>query len=67
MNAKEIHQELEELFKGLKSGKIKPPQACEMNNAVGKMINLAKLQIEYTRLQRELGPSAPNIPALEGR
>ena len=50
MNANELQKELSELFMSLKSGDIKPPVACEMNNAAGKMIGLAKLQLEYARL-----------------
>lgn len=62
MNANDWRNELEELYAGLKSGKIKPPTACEMNNTAGKVIALAKLELEYARLRRE----SPTIPLLAG-
>lgn len=65
MNATKLQQELSELYMGLKSGKIKPPVACEMNNAAGKMINLAKLQLDYMRLGKASTETANRIGLLE--
>lgn len=52
MNANKLQQELSDLYLGIKSGAIKPIEACEMNNAAGKMIKLAKLQLEYARIEK---------------
>ncbi len=65
MNANELQKELSELYQALKSGKIKPPVACEMNNAAGKMIGLAKLQLEYMRLGKGTPTSENRIGLLE--
>ena len=65
MNANELQKELSELFMSLKSGKIKPPVACEMNNAAGKMIGLAKLQLEYMRLGKTGAETVNRIGLLE--
>lgn len=56
---------LERLAEGQETGKIKAPQAVEMNNTVGKVISLAKTAIEYQRLKNNLGGKAETIPALE--
>ena len=66
MNANELQKELSELFMSLKSGKIKPPVACEMNNAAGKMIGLAKLQLEYARLGKQSTETGNRIGLLDG-
>jgi len=65
MNANELQKELSELYQNLKTGKIKPPVACEMNNAAGKMIGLAKLQLEYMRLGKSTPSDANRIGLLE--
>lgn len=64
MNASEWRTELEELYQGLKSGRVKPPVACEMNNTIGKVINLTKLELEYHRMVQQYGSKAPKIPLL---
>lgn len=56
-------RELEELYDGQKAGRIKPVQAVEMNNTVGKVIALTKLQLEYARVQAT--GKAPRIALLE--
>ena len=65
MNANELQKELSELFLSLKAGKIKPPVACEMNNAAGKMIGLAKLQLEYARQGQPASMTGNRIGLLE--
>ncbi len=65
MNANELQKELSELYHNLKTGAIKPPVACEMNNAAGKMINLAKLQLEYMRLGKATPAQDNKIGLLE--
>ena len=65
MNANELQKELAELYQGLKSGAIKPPVACEMNNTAGKMTSLAKLQFDYMRFCKETPSDANRIGLLE--
>lgn len=64
MNASEWRTELEELYQGLKKGSIKPQVACEMNNTIGKVINLTKLELEYHRMLQQYGDKTPRIPLL---
>ena len=61
-NITELRAELSEVFAGLKSGALQPKEAAEMNNTAGKMINSAKIELEYYALKKE----TPNIPFLEG-
>ena len=49
----ELRDELSIVFAGLKNGSIKPGEAAEMSNVAGKMINSAKVQIEYYALRKE--------------
>ena len=65
MNANQLQKELAELYQNLKTGAIKPPVACEMNNAAGKMIGLAKLQPEYMRLGKAAPSDTNRIGLLE--
>jgi hypothetical protein len=44
---------LERLAAGQESGKIKPVQAVEMNNTVGKVISLAKAALEAQRMKEK--------------
>ncbi len=64
MNATQWRTELEELFQSLKTGKIKPPVATEMNNTMGKVIALTKLEMDYHRLCQLQGDKAPKIALL---
>jgi len=57
----ELRDELFEIFTDLKSGKIEPKIACEMNNSAGKIINTAKVQLDYYALRKEI----PSLPFLE--
>lgn len=60
-NCEELRGELSLVFKRLKAGEIKPSEAAEMANLAGKMINSAKVQIEYYALKKE----SPSIAFLE--
>lgn len=60
-NMNELRDELSAVFDGLKSGSIKPCEAAEISNLAGKMINSAKVQVEYYALRKEV----PNIKFLE--
>jgi hypothetical protein len=66
-NASDWMNEIEELYEGQKSGKIRPPQACEMNNTIGKAIAHARGQMEKARLNNQLKDKAPLIPMMENR
>ena len=60
-NAEELRKSLSEVFQQLRAGEIKPKEAAELANLGGKMINSAKVQVEYYALRGE----APKIPWLE--
>jgi hypothetical protein len=51
--AEEMNLELQLVFAKLKSGEIKYKDAAELTNCVGKMIGLAKVQLEYHALRKE--------------
>jgi len=57
----ELRDELCKVFKGLGSGAVDPKVASEMNNSAGKIINTAKVQLEYASLRGE----KPNIAFLK--
>ena len=46
-NAKQLRTELSELFNNLKNGDVDHNTAKELNNTAGKMINSAKVQLDY--------------------
>jgi GTP cyclohydrolase III len=50
-NIQNLRTDLVELFYKLEKGQIKAPVAVEMNNAAGKAINAAKLELEYIRMK----------------
>lgn len=56
-NAEELRANLADVFQKLRAGAIKPSEAAELANLAGKMINSAKVQIEYYALRKE----APTI------
>lgn len=60
-NMEDVCANLTFVFEGLKEGVIKPNVACEMNNACGKVLSAAKLQLEYYKLLKE----PPRIRLLE--
>lgn len=45
--------EAQAVFDELRSGEIKHKEAAEMINAIGKMIGLAKIQLEYAHQRGE--------------
>lgn len=59
-NVEALRDELATVFAGLKAGTIKPSEAAELANLAGKMINSAKVQVEYYALRKE----PPTIPFL---
>jgi hypothetical protein len=62
LNLQELRTELSEVFVRLKEGDLKAADAKEMNNAAGKIINSAKVELEYYALRDE----KPNIPFISG-
>jgi hypothetical protein len=61
-NVTQLRDELAEVFDSLRMGAIKPKEAGELANVAGKMINSAKIQLEYYALRKE----TPSIPFLKG-
>ena len=57
----ELRDQLSEIFAGLKAGTIQHKDAAEFANLAGKMINSAKVQVEYFTLRQEV----PDIPFLD--
>ena len=62
-NLHELRSELSEVFVELKSGDICAKDAKELNNAAGKIINSAKVELDYYALRKE----APDIPFISGK
>tara|TARA_R110000803_G_scaffold167416_5_gene230659 strand:+ start:2008 stop:2211 length:204 start_codon:yes stop_codon:yes gene_type:complete len=52
-NVNELRDELGETFDGLVSGRVTPKVAKEIANVAGKMINSAKVQLDYHALRQE--------------
>ena len=53
-NTEDLRKELSILFENVKKGHVKAFDAKEMTNMAGKMINSAKLDLEYTVLKRKV-------------
>lgn len=64
-NAQYWMEYLERLAEGQERGTIKPVQAVEMNNTVGKVISLAKATLEAQRMKSKVGGSMKTIQALD--
>ena len=61
-NAKQLRDDLSDVFDKLRAGEIDRNSAAELANIAGKMISSAKVQVEYFALRKE----APKIDFLEG-
>jgi hypothetical protein len=61
-NVTQLRNELADVFDQLNAGLIKPKEAGELANVAGKMINSAKVQLEYYALRKE----PPSIEFLNG-
>lgn len=57
-----LRNELLEVFDQLRSGKMKPAMAKEINNTAGKVIGSVKVQLEFCKLSG----SKPEIKFLQG-
>lgn len=53
LTADDITLELQDVFKKLRTGEIKPKEATEMINATGKMIAIQKTQLAYQTARGE--------------
>lgn len=60
-NAEELRGCLADVFRQLQAGEINAKDASELANLGGKMINSAKVQVEYYALRKE----APKIAWLD--
>jgi len=60
-NVTELRNELSQVFNDLRIGSIKHKEAGELANIAGKMINSAKVQLEYYALAKQ----TPDIPFLD--
>lgn len=60
-NVTELRDQLSQVFTDLRGGEIKHTDAAELANIAGKMINSAKVQLDYYALRKE----APNIDFLK--
>jgi hypothetical protein len=56
-NVTELRDQLSQVFASLRDGSVKHSDAAELANLAGKMINSAKVQLEYYALRKE----APTI------
>lgn len=62
-NITALRNELLQVFDGLRSGKVKPAMAKEINNTAGKVIGTLKVQLEFHKLTT----TKPTIKFLEGQ
>jgi hypothetical protein len=60
-NVNELRDQLSAVFADLRGGAIKHTDASELANIAGKMINSAKVQLDYYALRKE----APSITFLD--
>jgi len=65
-NAEALRASLSAVFAKLQAGEIKPSEAAELANLGGKMINSAKVQVEYYALRKEVPKIAWLEQELEG-
>lgn len=60
-NVTELRDQLAEVFTELRAGTIKHKDVAELANVAGKMINSAKIQLDYYTQRKE----KPAIPFLD--
>ena len=60
-NATELREDMLAIYEKIKSGQIDLKTAKELNNCAGKIINSAKVQVEYAVVRNE----KPNIEFLK--
>jgi|TARA_R110000782_G_scaffold5411_1_gene18695 hypothetical protein len=52
-NVNDLRNNLSEVFNALRKGDIEPKEAKEISNLAGKMINSAKVQLDYHSLRND--------------
>lgn len=52
-NVEDLRANLSDVFDALRDGKIAHKEAKEMSNLAGKMINSAKVQLDYHGLRKD--------------
>jgi hypothetical protein len=52
-NVEDLRTNLSDVFDALRDGKIAHKEAKEMSNLAGKMINSAKVQLDYHGLRKD--------------
>ena len=62
-NLDQVRDRLSTIFDQLESGEIDAKKAAEFANLAGKMINSAKVQVEYYALKKE----SPSIKFLDSQ
>ena len=62
-NVDQVRDRLSAIFDQLESGEIDAKKAAEFANLAGKMINSAKVQVEYYALKKEV----PSISFLDSQ
>jgi len=62
-NVDQVRDRLSTIFDQLESGEIDAKKAAEFANLAGKMINSAKVQVEYYALKKEV----PSISFLDSQ
>jgi hypothetical protein len=60
-NVSELRDQLSQVFSDLRGGAIKHTDASELANIAGKMINSAKVQLDYYALTKQ----TKSIPFLD--
>jgi len=60
-NIVDLRDQLAEVFGGLRSGKISPEIASQLNNSAGKIIKSIQVEIEYNRARKQV----PKIDFME--
>jgi len=62
-NITDLRTQLAEVFQSVKTGKLEPKIAKELNSAACKIINSCKVQLEYQTFKN----TAPKIKFLDGQ
>jgi len=52
-NIKQLRDDLSKVYEDLRSGKLEPREAKEINNTAGKLISTVKVQLDYAGLRGE--------------
>ena len=53
-NVLDLRSELVKVFNGVKNKKLPIERAKELNNTAGKILNTARIQLEYAKMRKEV-------------